>query len=122
MSNLPKDKKIKLEHFANLVAVAFSDGYLEEHEKEFLQERALDYGLPEDEVKKLFDMAAELVFVVPQNDEEKEEQLSDAVYMAMIDGEVHEKEYELCLTIAEKLDFRKKDLDYVIDLTRKLWK
>ena len=122
MSNLPKDKKIKLEHFANLVAVAFSDGYLDDHEKEFLKERALNYGLPEDEVKKLFDMAADLVFIVPQNDEEKEEQLSDAVYMAMIDGEVHEKEYELCLTIAEKLDFRKKDLDYVIDLTRKLWK
>jgi tellurite resistance protein len=122
MSNLPSDKKIKLEHFANLVAVAYSDGYLEEHEKQFLSERAEEYGLPTDEVKKLFDMAAELKFVVPQNDEEKEEQLSDAVYMAMIDGEVHEKEYDLCLTIAKKLDFRKKDLDYVIELTKKLWK
>ncbi len=122
MSNLPSDKKIKLEHFANLVAVAYSDGYLEEHEKQFLSERAEEYGLPADEVKNLFDMAAELKFVVPQNDEEKEEQLSDAVYMAMIDGEVHEKEYDLCLTIAKKLDFRKKDLDYVIELTKKLWK
>ena len=122
MSNLPKDKKIKLEHFANLVAVAYSDGYLEEHEKQFLSERADEYGLPADEVKKLFDMAAELKFIVPQNDEKKEEQLSDAVYMAMIDGEVHEKEYNLCLKIAQKLDFRKKDLDYVIELTKKLWK
>jgi tellurite resistance protein len=122
MSNLPSDKKIKLEHFANLVAVAFSDGYLEEHEEQFLSERAEEYGLPADEIKKLFDMAAELKFVVPQNDEEKEEQLSDAVYMAMIDGEVHEKEYDLCLKIAKKLDFRKKDLDYVIELTKKLWK
>jgi len=122
MTNLPGEKKIKLEHFANLVAVAYSDGYLEEHEIEFLSERALEYGLPEDEVQKLFDMAAELKFIVPQNDEEKEAQLSDAVYMAMIDGEVHEKEYALCLKIAEKLDFRKKDLDYVIELTKKLWK
>ncbi len=122
MSNLPKDKKIKLEHFANLVAVAYSDGYLEKHEKQFLSERAEEYGLPANEVKKLFDMAAELKFVVPQNDEEKEEQLSDAVYMAMIDGTVHEKEYDLCLKIAQKLDFRKKDLDYVIELTKKLWK
>ncbi len=122
MSNLPSDKKIKLEHFANLVAVAYSDGYLEEHEKQFLSERAEEYGLPADEVSNLFNMAAELKFIVPQNDEEKEEQLSDAVYMAMIDGEVHEKEYDLCLTIAKKLDFRKKDLDYVIELTKKLWK
>ncbi len=122
MNNLPGEKKIKLEHFANLVTVAYSDGYLEEHEKEFLSERAKAYGLPAEEVQKLFDMADELKFIIPQNDEEKEEQLSDAVYMAMIDGEVHEKEYELCLTIAEKLDFSKKDLDYVIELTKKLWK
>lgn len=122
MNNLPKDKKIKLEHFANLVAVAYSDGYLEAHEKQFLSERAEEYGLAAEDVKKLFDMAAELKFVVPQNDEEKEEQLSDAVYMAMIDGKVHEKEYDLCLKIAQKLDFRKKDLDYVIELTKQLWK
>ena len=121
MSKLPAEKKIKLEHFANLVAIAYSDGYLEEHEKQFLSERAVEYGLNQKEIQNLFEMAEQLQFIVPQNEEEKEEQLSDAVYMAMIDGEVHEKEYALCLTIAEKLDFRKKDLDYVIELTKKMW-
>lgn len=116
------NKSIKLEHFANLVAVAYSDNYLDDKEKDFLLERAGEYDLPEDEVKKLIETAHELQFIVPMNDEDKEEQLSDIVYMAMIDGKVHEKEYQLCLTIAEKLDFRQKDLDYVIDLTRKLWK
>ena len=116
------NRSIKLEHFANLVAVAFSDNYLEDSEKEFLKERAEEYGLPAEEVKKLIDTAHELQFMVPLNDEDKEEQLSDIVYMAMIDGTVHENEYQLCLAIAEKLDFRRKDLDYVIDLTRKLWK
>jgi len=116
------DRSIKLEHFANLVAVAYSDDYLDDSEKEFLMERAEEYGLPEEDVKKLIDTAHDLQFMVPLNDEDKEEQLSDIVYMAMIDGKVHEKEYQLCLAIAEKLDFRKKDLDYVIDLTKKLWK
>lgn len=122
MNNFSGKKKIKLEHFANLVAVAYSDGYLEKHEEQFLSERAEEYGIDITDVKKLIDKASELEFIVPQNDEEKEEQLSDAVYMAMIDGKIHEKEYVLCLKIAEKLDFRKKDLDYVIELTKKLWK
>lgn len=121
MGRLSKGRSIKLEHFANLVAVAYSDNFLDEQEKKFLKERAQEHGLPSEEVNRLINMAEELKFMVPLNEKEKEEQLSDIVYMAMIDGEVHEKEYELCLTIAEKLDFRKKDLDYVIDLTRKLW-
>ena len=121
MSSLPQKRSIKLEHFANLVAIAYSDNILDEQEQIFLLERAEEYGLPADEVKKLIDTADKLKFIVPLNEEEKEEQLSDIVYMAMIDGEVHEKEYQLCLRIAEKLDFRRKDLDYVIELTKKLW-
>jgi len=111
-----------LEHFANLVAVAYSDGYLDDQERDFLAERAQEYGLNKEEVDSLVSKAEELKFIVPLNQEEKEDQLSDVVYMAMIDGNVHEKEYELCLSIAQKLDFTRKDLDYVIDLTRKLWK
>ena len=122
MGNLPQGKSIKLEHFANLVAIAYSDNRLDEQEQAFLAERAEEYGLPADDVQKIVDSAEELKFIVPLNEEDKEDQLSDIVYMAMIDGEVHEKEYKLCLEIAEKLDFRKEDLDYVIDLTKKLWK
>ncbi len=117
-----KGRSIKLEHFANLVAIAYSDNVLDEQEQSFLKERAEEYGLPADEVNKLFDTADQLQFIVPLNEEEKEQQLSDIVYMAMVDGEVHEKEYQLCLTIAEKLGFNKKDLDFVIKLTKQLWK
>ena len=122
MGNLPQGKSIKLEHFANLVAIAYSDNRLDEQEQAFLAERAEEYGLPADDVQKIVDSAEELKFIVPLNEEDKEDQLADIVYMAMIDGEVHEKEYKLCLEIAKKLDFRKEDLDYVIDLTKKLWK
>ncbi len=121
MGNNVQGRRVKVEHFANLVAVAFSDGFLDKEEKDFLMERADDYGLNHDEVEKIINKAAKLKFVVPLNFEEKEDQLADIVYMAMIDGVVHEKEYELCLSIAEKLEFHKKDLDHVIELTHKLW-
>ena len=122
MSEFKKDKSIKKEHFSNLVAVAYSDEILNEDEKLFLEERAIDYGLTKDEVQSIISQADKLKFMVPLNSEEKEEQLADIVYMTMIDGEVHEKEYELCLTIAKRLDFKQKDLDHIIELTKKLWK
>ena len=49
------------------------------------------------------------------------DQLADIVFMAMIDGEIHQKEYDLCLHIAERLDMSKNDLDEAIKLTKKLW-
>ncbi|OQY00215.1 MAG: hypothetical protein B6I20_09060 [Bacteroidetes bacterium 4572_117] len=121
MGQASMDRSIKIEHFANLVAVACSDNFLDEKERAFLTERAEELGLPANEVKKLIDSAEELKFIIPLNEEDKEEQLSDIVYMAMIDGEVHEKEYELCLTVAKKLSLKKKDLNHIIKLTKKLW-
>lgn len=122
MAQTIQGRSINEEHFANLVAIAYADNLLSDEEKTFLSERAEDYGLDKAEVENLINKADELKFIVPLNQEEKEDQLTDIVYMAMIDGEVHEKEYNLCLHIAQKLDYTKEELDKVIELTRKLWK
>jgi len=114
-------RPIKEEHFANLIAVAYSDGFLNEQEIEFLTKRAEDYGLDIDIIHSMIEKANELMFVVPINNEDKEDQLADIVYIAMSDGKVHEQEYDLCMSIAKKLGFEKKDLDYIIALTVKLW-
>lgn len=114
-------KQIHLDHFKNLVAVAFADGVLDQKELEILGDKATDYGIDADLVQEVLDNAHNLVFEVPLNKFDKEEQLADVVYMAMIDGKVHEKEYELCLRISERLDMDKTYLDKIIELTRKLW-
>lgn len=120
---MEKDKKqIRIEHFSNLVAVAYADGVFEEEELDFLAERATDYGLNEAEVQKVIDNAPELHFKIPMNAEAREEQLSDVVFMTMVDGAVDDREYDLCLKIAEKLDFNKDYLDQIISLVSKLWK
>ena len=116
-----EDKKIEKEHFQNIVAIAYADGHLDAEESKFLAERAEDYGLSKEVVDEIIKNAENLKFLIPMNDEEREEQLSDAVYMAMVDGNVDEKEYDLCLKIAEKLDLTKDYLDDVIELTKKLW-
>ncbi len=116
------EKVIKTEHFQNLVAVAYSDGILQQSELAFLASRAEEYGLDKDVVNRIIDSVDNLEFIIPLNDEDREEQLADAVYMGMIDGEVHGVEYNLCMKIAEKLDFDTEYLDDIIELTKKLWK
>ncbi len=116
------EKLIKIEHFQNLVAVSFADGMLEPDELKFLASRAEDYGIDRAEADSIIESANNLEFIIPMNDEDREEQLADSVYMAMIDGNVHDREYNLCLKIAERLDFDREYLDDIIDLTKKLWK
>ncbi len=115
-------RNIKLEHFQNLVSVAFADGHFEEEEKEFLEDRAQELGLPAEEVAKIMANANMLEFIVPDDIDDREEQLADVVFMSMVDGDIEEKEYTLCLNIAERLELQKSDLDEVIALTKRLWK
>ena len=116
------EKKIKLEHFANIVAVAASDGKISDDEFLLLKERAIEYGLNETDVDNLIDSAESLEFIIPMNDVEKEDQLSEAVLMSMIDGEIDKKEFDICLKIAEKLGFDEKYLTHIIELSQKLSK
>jgi len=114
-------KEVNIEHFKNLVAVSVADGVLDEDEREFLEERAEEFGLPMDEVVAIIKTAHELKFIVPDDEEDREEQLADIVFMSMVDGDIEDKEYQLCLNIAERLGLKKVDLDQVIALTQRLW-
>lgn len=116
------EKKIKLEHFANIIAVAASDGTITDEELELLKDRAIEYGLNEKDVNDLLDSAESLEFIIPMNNVEKEEQLTEAVLMSMIDSEIHDQEYDICLKIAKKLDFDESYLNHIIALSKKLSK
>lgn len=118
---MPESREVKIEHFQNLVAVAFADGILDENEEEFLLDRADEADIDHEEAERIIKNADQLQFMVPMNAEDKEDQLVDIVFMAMIDGEIHQKEYDLCLNIAERLDMTEKDLKEAISLTKRLW-
>jgi len=115
------EREINLDHFKNLVAVSMADGFLDDDEREFLEERAEELGLPSEEVAEVMANTDKLEFVVPEDEEDREEQLADIVFMSMVDGTIEDKEYQLCLNIAERLELKKVDLDEVIALTKRLW-
>lgn len=114
-------RNVKLEHFSNLVSVASADGFIEEAEREFLEERAMELGLLPEQIAVVMSNIEALEFVVPELVEDREEQLADVVFMSMVDGAIEEREYLLCLNIAERLGLKKSDLDEVIALVKRLW-
>jgi uncharacterized tellurite resistance protein B-like protein len=125
------NKKVKIEHLSNLIAVAIIDGTFEEEEKVFLKDKAYEFGLSSEEVDTVLQNAEQLQsaalyddFTVfnPKNKINKEDQLADAVYMSLINGVVTPKEYALCIHLAEKLDMGRREVDEIINLTIKLWK
>lgn len=113
---------INLNHFRNLVAMAAADGNMDNDEKEFLLEKAEEFGIDLEEVNTIINNPSEHYFVAPDELGDREEQLSDAVYIAMIDGEIHEKEYNLCVKFANRLGLSAKDVDEIITLSKKLMK
>ena len=114
-------RQIKKEHFANLLIVAYADGKLTKEEIDLLAQHAIDYGLSETEVRQMTDKLEKLKFEIPLNQEEKEEQLTNAIYMSMIDGEIAPQEYQICLSLAQKLGLDQKYLDNLIELVKELW-
>jgi DnaJ-domain-containing protein 1 len=122
MPTLVNTKQLKQEHFENLVAVAFIDGFLDEEETTFLSEKSQEFGLSQREAENIIRQADALQFIIPKNKVDKEDQLADAIYMSMVNGEVHKKEYELCLQLAQRLGLEQKEVDNMIELITKLWK
>lgn len=112
-------KRKKIDHFINLVAVACSDGGYDDVEKDFLAEKAVEFGLSNEVVIGILMDSENLVFQKPKNAVECEEQINDIIHLALIDGILRPKEYELCLLMAEKLGFDKNYVDQKIEDSNK---
>lgn len=112
---------IKIEHYKNLVAIAAADGYLNSREREYLSDKAQELGLDEKEVKEIIAEADTLQYIVPLNSEDGEDQLNEAIFMSIIDGDIAEQEYQLCLTLADRLGIEKKYLDETVDAVKLMW-
>ena len=115
------NRKIKLEHFVNLVAIAAADGYLDSREREFLAERAEESGMKTEEFDSIINDADKLQFVVPLNQVECEEQLNDAIFMSIVDGDISDQEYNLCVSLASRLGIEQQEVDDIVYDIKKIW-
>ncbi|UII31282.1 hypothetical protein LVD17_23605 [Fulvivirga ulvae] len=106
---------IDLEHFRNLVSLAAVDGKIEDIERVTLSKIAFERGIPLDRLNIMLDRAHEYLYLIPQNQVEKEKQLEDMIKLALVDGDFAPAEHKLIKTVGEKLGFSKQELDSLVE-------
>jgi len=106
---------IKLEHFRNLVSLTIADGKIEEVERVALSKIAYEQGIPLDRLNIMLQRAHEYVYLIPQNNKEREKQLDQMIDLALADGDFAPAELELIKMVAEKLGFSTEELESIVE-------
>lgn len=101
----------KLEHFRNLVSLAAADGKIEHMERVTLSKIAYDRGIPMDRMNVMLSHANEYQYLIPQNHEEKDDQLEDMINFALVDGDFANAEKELIMLVGERLGYSKSEIN-----------
>lgn len=106
---------VKLEHFRNLVSLSAADGRIEEVERIALSKIAYEHGIPLDRLNVMLQKATEYVYLIPQNQHERENQLEEMLDLAHVDGHFAPAEQELIKMVGEKLGFTAPELEGIIE-------
>lgn len=101
---------INIEHFRNLISLAAADGKIAEVEMVALSKIAYENGIPLDRLNLMIERADEYVYLIPQNHEDKDQQLTDMIQLAMIDGDFASAERELINLVGTRLGFSPKEI------------
>ncbi|MDB5021834.1 MAG: TerB family tellurite resistance protein [Pedobacter sp.] len=104
----------KLNFFQNLILLAAADNVLEDGESDLLVFVGERLGLSADDVMPIADNLGVLSFVIPEDGLQKTLELQTLVQMMMQDGEIHDREYSMCLEYASRIGYGKAVLDDMI--------
>lgn len=111
-----KKKKRARGHLKNLLAVAASDGTFDGMEVDYLLAMAQRYKISEEELKTIKDNPDNFSYEPPVDDRERFSHLHHLVSMMLIDGEVHDKEKEICKRFAKSLGLKEEFVEDFIDV------
>ena len=113
--------KTRISHLKNLMTIALADGVLDPMEKEFIIEKASMLGIEEEELNEMFKEALNLKQKIVQTSLKKEEQMADAILMAVLDGYLHENEQKILHELGKTLGFSRTYVDEIIQKSFKYW-
>lgn len=114
-SNMATTDPVKIEHFRNLVSLSAADGKVEETERSSLIRIATALGIPGERLHVMLAHAHEYIYLVPQNNKDRNKQLEEMIDIALVDGEFSRSERELIKSVAHKLGFTYEEAERVID-------
>lgn len=106
-----KKRKRGKAHIKNLLELAMADGQFDEIEAEYLLALAQRFNISEVQLQKIKDNLGGVEYVPPKTDLEKFEHLHHLIRMMMMDGEIHEKELEICKLLALRLGLKAEFVD-----------
>lgn len=109
------DKDTAKKYFRNLFLVAIADGKLAPEERELLVGLSMRMGLSIRDSAEIMRNVHHENFHIPDTEEQQMLHLSDIVKTMMIDKEIHEKEYALCLGYALKIGQTEDKLQEIIE-------
>lgn len=99
-------KKRDKAHLKNLLELALSDGQFDDIEAEYILSLAQRFNVSQNELKKLKENVNKIEYKPPVNDREKFDHLHQLVRMMLMDGEVHDREMEICKTLCVRLGLK----------------
>ena len=106
---------VKLEHFRNLVSLSAADGKIEDTEKLSLTRIATALEIPPDRLHVMLTHAHEYIYLIPQNNHNREIQLEEMIGIALVDGDFARSERELIKSVAHKLGFTQQEAEDIIE-------
>jgi uncharacterized tellurite resistance protein B-like protein len=112
-------KRMNATYLKNLIALASADGKIDESELNIIREAAENIGIGEDELAEWIEDSPNYTYFIPEDYEDRETQLIQMLTLAIADGEFSEDEYNMCKSVAEKLDFTERELQLIIKLSFK---
>lgn len=104
----------KKNHLSNLIALAKVDGHLHEDEEKMLLKVGAKYGLKERQIRSLIEGERKSGVQIPDNHDQKMNQLYDLVMMVYADGVVEDSEVGFCEELMERFGFRKEVVRWMI--------
>jgi hypothetical protein len=90
-----------------LVALSKVDRFIAKTERELLFSIGERNGLSEEDVEAIVEETTPSEAHIPLNDSERFDDLFDLVHLMLVDGIIHESEIDFCMTMAERLGFKK---------------
>ena len=104
-----------------MISTMLADGVIDEKEKDMIFRAAQNRGIPPAVVSHMIESAKSGQLVAnPSNVEEARGMLSSMARVALSDGKVSNEEYNLLLNFGAKYNFKKADIDIIINTQRKL--
>ncbi|MFC1528555.1 hypothetical protein ACFL5B_01455 [Candidatus Latescibacterota bacterium] len=106
-----EQKKSFIKILSSLAAV---DNDFNINEKALLMEVAEEWGISGNELDDIVNNSEMPKIEVPQNEEDRIEELAALIGMMMIDKKIYEEEFQLCSLVAKKFGFKSDIVNTII--------